>query len=83
MAGSISTQHQGLDQGDLRSQLEEIPTLGSMTLPVLSQHADSCYCELPAGGSEEVLGMAQPGVCCHVFPLLSCWTCEELPPRVM
>lgn len=81
MAGSISTQHQGLDQGDLCSQLEEIPCLGSMTLPVLSQHADSCCCELPAWGSKEVLGMAWPGVCCHFFPLLGCWTCKEHPPH--
>jgi len=48
IAGSVSTQQQGPDQGDLCSQLEEIPWLGSMTLPVLSQRADSCYCELPA-----------------------------------
>lgn len=48
MAGSISTQHRGLDQADVCSQLEEIPSMGSMTLPVLSRQADSCYCELPA-----------------------------------
>lgn len=47
-AGNVSTQHRGLGQGDLCSQLEEIPCLGSMTLPVRSQRAESCCCELEA-----------------------------------
>lgn len=41
-----------------------------MALPVLSQRAGSCCCELPAPGSEEVLGTALPGVCCHGFSQL-------------
>lgn len=41
--------------------------LSTTALPVLSQHAGSCYCELPAWGSKEVLGVALPGVCCHIF----------------